>query len=184
MRAGTGQQIAIMNGGGIRANIDAGDITLGDVLTVQPFGNLMSTFELTGANVIAALENGVSGLNAVGGVVSRDGLPGRFPQVSGIRFSFDPNLPVGSRVVSVELDNGDGTFSPLDPDVVYSVVTNAFMRTGGDGYSILAEQSIDPYDFGAIDYELTLAHLVALGTVSPSIEGRIALVNATLSPLP
>lgn len=184
MRAGTGQQIAIMNGGGIRANIDAGDITLGDVLTVQPFGNLMSTFELTGANVILALENGVSGLNAVGGIVSRDGLPGRFPQVSGIRFSFDPNLPAGSRVVSVELDNGDGTFSPLDPDATYSVVTNAFMRTGGDGYSILAEQSIDPYDFGAVDYELTLAHLAALGTVSPSIDGRITLVNATLSPLP
>lgn len=184
MRAGTGQQIAIMNGGGIRANIDAGDITLGDVLTVQPFGNIMSTFELTGANVIKALENGISGLSVVDGIVSRDGLPGRFPQVSGIRFTFDPNLPVGSRVISVEVDNGDGTFSPIDLDATYSMVTNNFMRTGGDDYSILAEQAIDPYDFGAIDYELTVQHLAALGEVSPVIEGRIIMVNAEVAPMP
>lgn len=183
MRAGTGAQIAIMNGGGIRANLDAGEISLGDVLTIQPFGNIMSTFELAGVNVIAALENGVSGMKAVDGVVERDGLSGRFPQVSGIRFSFDPTRPVGERVVSVEVENKDGTFSAIDPDVVYSMVTNNFVRTGGDGYSILNEQAINPYDFGAVDYELTSAYLSGLGTVSPEPSGRITMVNAELSPL-
>jgi 5'-nucleotidase len=183
MRAGTGAQIAIMNGGGIRADIEAGDITLGDVLTVQPFGNIMSTFELTGANVILALENGVSGVTAEDGVVNRDGLSGRFPQVSGIRFAFDPTRGPGDRIVSVEVENEDGTFSALDPDTVYSVVTNNFVRTGGDGYSILAEQAIDPYDFGAVDYELTAAYLSGLGEVAPDLDGRITMVNAELSPL-
>ena len=60
MRAKTGAEIAFQNGGGIRASIEAGDVTVGDVLTVLPFGNLISTFELTGAEVIEALENGVS----------------------------------------------------------------------------------------------------------------------------
>jgi 5'-nucleotidase len=183
MRAGTGAQIAIMNGGGIRADIEGGEITLGDVLTVQPFGNIMSTFELTGANVILALENGVSGVTAADGVVSRDGLSGRFPQVSGIRFAFDPTRGPGDRIVSVEVENEDGSFSALDPDTVYSVVTNNFVRTGGDGYSVLNEQAIDPYDFGAVDYELTAAYLTGLGTVSPELDGRITMVNAELSPL-
>ncbi|MCU0465753.1 MAG: 5'-nucleotidase C-terminal domain-containing protein [Anaerolineae bacterium] len=183
MRFDTSAQIAIMNGGGIRASVDAGDITLGDLLTVQPFGNLLATFELTGANVILALENGVSGITVTDGVVSRDGLSGRFPQVSGIRFSFDPTQPVGSRIVSVEIDNGDGTFSPIEPDVVYTMVTNNFMRTGGDGYSILNEQAIDPYDFGTVDYDATINYFRTLETVEPSLEGRITVVNATLAPL-
>lgn len=183
MRYDTNAQIAIMNGGGVRASIPAGDITLGEVLTVQPFGNLLATFELTGANVIAALENGVSRLVATDGVVSRTDLSGRFPQVSGIRFSFDPTQPAGSRIISVELDNGDGTFSPIDPDMVYTVVTNNFMRTGGDGYSVLAEQAINPYDYGTVDYDATINYIKSLGTVTPVIEGRITMVNATLAPL-
>lgn len=183
MRFDTGAQIAIMNGGGVRASIEAGDITLGEVLTVQPFGNLLASFELTGANVIAALENGVSGIVATDGVVSRDGLAGRFPQVSGIRYSFDPTQEVGSRIVSVEIDNGDGTFSPIEPDVVYTLVTNNFMRTGGDGYTVLAEQAIDPYDFGTVDYDATINYLKTFTEVTPVVEGRITMVNATLAVL-
>lgn len=183
MRFNSGAQIAIMNGGGVRASIDAGDITLGEALTVQPFSNLLATFELTGANVIVALENGVSGIVATDGVISRDGLAGRFPQVSGIRYSYDPTLEVGSRIVSVEIDNGDGTFTAIDPDTVYTVVTNGFMRTGGDGYSILNEQAINPYDFGTLDVDATVAYMASLGTVTPALEGRITIVGATLPAL-
>jgi len=183
MRFNSGAQIAIMNGGGIRASIDEGDITLGEALTVQPFSNLLATFELTGSNVIVALENGVSGMLVVDGVVSRDGLAGRFPQVSGIHFSYDPTLEVGSRITSVEVEGSDGTFSPIDLDAVYTVVTNGFMRTGGDGYSVLNDQAINPYDFGTLDVDATVAYMVSLGTVTPAIEGRITIVGAELPPL-
>ncbi|PJF25989.1 MAG: multifunctional 2',3'-cyclic-nucleotide 2'-phosphodiesterase/5'-nucleotidase/3'-nucleotidase, partial [Phototrophicales bacterium] len=131
-------QIAITNGGGIRADIDAGEITLGEILTVLPFGNLASTVDLTGAQVIQALENGVSRITVENGQVVRAGASGRFPQVAGIRYSYDPTQPAGSRIVSVEVRGEDGSFSPLDPEVVYKVVTNDFMLSGGDGYSVFA----------------------------------------------
>src|SRR5687767_13080314 len=117
MREETGAQIAITNGGGIRANIPDSDtpedvaldepriVTLGEVLTVLPFGNLVSTFELKGADVVAALENGVS--------LVEEG-SGRFPQVSGIRFTWDGSQPAGSRIVSVEVQGEDGQFAPID----------------------------------------------------------------------
>jgi 5'-nucleotidase len=183
MRFNSGAQIALMNGGGVRAGLTAGDITLGQALTVQPFSNLLATLELTGANVVVALEHGVGGVTATDGVISREGLSGRFPQVSGIRFSYDPTQEVGSRVSNVEIDNGDGTFSPIDPDVVYTVVTNGFMRTGGDGYSVLNEQAINPYDFGTLDVDATVAYMAAMGTVTPALEGRITIVGATLPAL-
>lgn len=187
MRAGTGAQIAIMNAGGIRANIEAGDITVGDLLTVQPFTNLMSTFDATGADIIAALENGVSRIVVgEGGVVTRDSLDGRFPQVSGLRYSFDPNLEAGSRIVSVEVLGEDGTYSAIDPTAIYSVVTNNFVRTGGDSYTVFAENAIAPYDFGNVDWEMTRDYIVSLGSITADtvqIEGRITMVNATVAPL-
>jgi 5'-nucleotidase len=182
MIAETGAQIAIMNGGGIRANIDAGPVTVGDVLTVLPFGNLVSTFELTGANVIAALENGVSRITVDNGQVVRDGASGRFPQVAGIRFSFDPNLEAGSRIVSVDVRGEDGTFSPIDPTATYSVASNDFLRRGGDEYTVFAENAINPYDFGRPLDEVFAIYLETLGEIAPFTEGRITLVNATIVP--
>jgi 5'-nucleotidase / UDP-sugar diphosphatase len=186
MRAGTGAQIAIMNAGGIRANIDEGPITLGDLLTVQPFGNLTSTFEITGADVIAALENGVSAVVVTDGVVSRDDLSGRFPQVSGIRYTFDPTQAEGSRIVSVEVEGEDGTFSPIDEAATYTVVTNNFVRNGGDGYTVFAENAVAPYDFGLVDYETTANYFLELGTITEEqaqTQGRITMTGAELAPL-
>lgn len=186
MRAATGAQIALMNAGGIRADIEEGDITLGEVLTVQPFGNLLSTFDITGADLITALENGVSGLTVEDGVVARADLAGRFPQVSGIRYSFDPNLEPGSRIVSVEVLGEDGNYTELDPEATYSMATLNFVRTGGDGYEIFNTNAIAPYDFGMVDYEATNNYLAELGTVTEEntgVEGRITMVNATVAPL-
>lgn len=186
MRSNTGADIAIMNAGGIRANIDAGDISLGAMLTVQPFGNLTSTFEATGADIIAALENGVSTVVATDGVVERTDLQGRFPQVSGIRYTFDPTQEAGSRIVSVEVLNDDGSYSPIDEAATYSVATNNFVRNGGDGYEIFATNAIAPYDFGEVDYQVTRNYLVSLGAISgenAKIEGRITMTGAELAPL-
>jgi 5'-nucleotidase len=177
MRAETGAQLAITNGGGIRSNIPVGvetpadvaldaaqTVTLGDVLTVLPFGNLVSTFSLSGADVLAALENGVSRIE--------DGA-GRFPQVSGMRYTFDPAAEAGSRIVSVEVIGEDGSFTPLDLEAVYSVASNDFMRRGGDGYSVFAENAINPYDFGRPLDQVLADYIAANSPINPQIEGRI-----------
>ncbi len=183
MRAETGAQIAITNGGGIRADIETGEITLGEVLTVLPFGNLASTFELSGADVIAALENGVSRIVVENGMVKRDGAGGRFPQVSGIRFSFDPTLDAGSRIVSVEVQAEDGSFAPIDPAAIYTLASNDFMRRGGDSYTVFAENAINAYDFGKTLDQVLAEYLASLIIVEPATEGRITIVNAELPPL-
>jgi 5'-nucleotidase len=183
MIAETGAQIAIMNSGGIRANIEAGDITVGEVLTVLPFGNLISTFELTGADVIAALENGVSTIVVQDGQVVRQGAQGRFPQVGGIRYSFDPNLEPGSRITSVEVMGEDGEYAPIDESATYTVVSNDFLRQGGDAYTVLAENSINPYDFGRPLDEVVAEYMIANSPVTPEIEGRITVENAEVVPL-
>ncbi|MEO1103822.1 MAG: 5'-nucleotidase C-terminal domain-containing protein, partial [Pseudomonadota bacterium] len=125
--AGQGVSIAIQNGGGLRASIDAGEITMGDVLTVLPFQNTLATFELSGQGVVAALENGVSAVQEGGG---------RFPQVAGLRYTADLSVePMGGRIQTVEVKSGDG-WAPIDPNATYKVVSNNFMRRGGDGYEI------------------------------------------------
>lgn len=178
--AETNAQIAITNGGGIRASIEEGQISLGEVITVLPFGNLTSTFELTGADVIAALENGVSQVQVADGVVVRDGAAGRFPQVSGLRFSWDPTQEAGSRIVSVEVAGEDGSFTPIDEAATYTVASNDFLRNGGDGYEVVATNSINAYDFGKPLDQVLAEYLAALAIVEPTTEGRITLVNATL----
>lgn len=140
---GTGSQICITNGGGIRTSIPAGDVTMGQVLTVLPFGNTVATLGLDGEYVIDALENGVSQWST--------GTPGgRFAQVGGLRYSFDPNRAVGDRILSAEIQNPDGSFSPIEPGTIYQVVTNDFMRRGGDGYSVFVDHAINPYDTWAV----------------------------------
>lgn len=135
--------IAVYNSGGIRADIDEGEITESEVVAVLPFGNVVSAMELTGVDVVAMLEHGVS----LGGDATVRG-SGRFLQVSGLRYTWDPTRTVGNRIVSVEVMNADGDYVPLDPDAIYSVATNDFIRNGGDDFVMLAENAIDPFDFG------------------------------------
>lgn len=168
--ADTGADIVIQNGGGIRADIAEGTVTLGDVLTVLPFGNLVSTMDLTGADVIAALENGVSQIRLTDdGLIQRDGASGRFPQVAGISYTFDPTQEPGSRIVEVLLADG----SPIDPEATYFVATNDFMRNGGDGYVMFAENAMNPYDFGKPLDQVVADYIAENAPVAPEVEGRI-----------
>ena len=157
-------QICIQNGGGIRASIPAGDVTMGQVLEVLPYGNQIATFGLTGADVWAALENGVSCF---------EDQCGRFAQVGGLRYSFDPTLEAGSRIVSVDVQNAVGGYDPIVLDTVYKLVSNDFMRRGGDGYDMFAENAIDPYDFGAVLADAVADYIGDNSPVSPAVEGRI-----------
>jgi 5'-nucleotidase / UDP-sugar diphosphatase len=176
-------QIVIMNGGGIRSNIPAGaelpadlnyaepqDVTLGDVLTAFPFRNRVATFDLTGADVIAALENGVSRVDADSGT-------GRFPQVSGLRFSFDASQEVGSRIQDVEVLNASGEYEPIDPAATYRVASNDFMRQGGDEYTMFRDNSTNAFDAGP-ELEVVLAdYITANSPITPQIEGRITRID-------
>ncbi|MCH2274332.1 bifunctional metallophosphatase/5'-nucleotidase [Thalassospira sp.] len=164
-KAGEGHQIAIQNGGGIRASIDEGTVTMGEVLTVLPFQNALATFKLSGADVIASLEHGVS-------MVSEG--KGQFPQVSGLKFDLDLNAPVGARVSNVMVNEG-GTFAPIDPAKTYGVVSNDFMRNGGDGYALFRDNATDVYDFGP-NLEQAVAEYIGLNSpMTPATHDRIMI---------
>ncbi|MEM0909095.1 MAG: 5'-nucleotidase C-terminal domain-containing protein [Pseudomonadota bacterium] len=164
--ADEGYQIAIQNGGGVRASIDAGPITMGDVLTVLPFQNTIATFKFTGQGIVDALEHGVSGVE--------DG-SGRFPQLAGLRMVVDLSVPAGEgRVQRVEVKLGDG-WSPIDPAATYGVVTNNFMRQGGDGYSGFAEFGVDAYDYGPGLERVFADYLGKIGPVTPKVHGRVTV---------
>jgi 5'-nucleotidase len=170
--ANEGVQIVITNGGGIRSSLNAGDITLGGVLEVLPFNNTVATFGLKGSDVLAALENGVSRAENP----DNEGT-GRFPQVSGLRFTWDGSQPAGERIISAEVENDDGTFSPIDPDATYKLASNNFNRGGGDDYTVFAENAIDPYDFGPTLSEVVANYIAKVSPVTMELEGRITRVD-------
>lgn len=168
-RAATGDQIAIVNGGGIRTDLQAGSITFKDVFAVQPFQNMLMRLELTGAQLERALE-----------AVVED----KIGQVSGIRFRFDPSRPVGDRVVDATLEESevpvirDG--QAVEPERVYTVTANNFMVSGGSGYDALGDAT-QVINTGLVDSEVVVAHLAQLPQpIRYSIQGRIE----QLSPWP
>ncbi|MEM7693489.1 MAG: bifunctional metallophosphatase/5'-nucleotidase [Pseudomonadota bacterium] len=163
--ADQGIQIAIQNGGGLRASIDAGPITMGEVLTVLPFQNTLATFQLSGAGVRAALENGVSQVEEGAG---------RFAQVAGLRYTADLSQPAGSRIVSVEVATADG-FAPLDDAAIYGVVSNNFMRRGGDGYAMFADDATNAYDYGPGVEQVVADYMMGAGPITPALDGRITI---------
>ncbi len=155
-----GIEVAIQNGGGIRASIDAGKVTMGDVLTVLPFQNTLSTFEVSGATLKEALENGVSQMEEGAG---------RFPQVAGMTYSVDPAAEAGSRISDVTVGG-----APLDMDKVYGVVSNNYVRNGGDGYAMFKDAA-NAYDFGPDLADVTAEYLAANAPYKPFTDGRITV---------
>jgi 5'-nucleotidase/UDP-sugar diphosphatase len=158
-----GVTIAIANGGGLRASIDAGPVTMGEVLTVLPFQNTLATFDVTGADVVAALENGVSQLE--------DGA-GRFAQVAGLKYTFDPAQPAGARVSDVMVLVGGDAWAPIDPAATYLAVTNNYVRGGGDGYKMFVNAA-NAYDFGPDLADVTAEYLAKNMPYTPFLDGRI-----------
>ncbi|WP_319824667.1 bifunctional metallophosphatase/5'-nucleotidase [Thalassovita sp.] len=160
-----GIHVAIQNGGGLRASVDAGPVTMGEVLTVLPFQNTLSTFQAKGSTILAALENGLSKIEEGSG---------RFPQVSGLTFVYDPAAQPGSRVVSVKVMT-DGAWSGLQPDRIYGVVTNNFVRRGGDGYAMFGSEGMNAYDFGPDLADVTAEYLGRMSPYMPYVDGRISV---------
>jgi len=164
MRQVASADVAITNGGGIRTNalFPAGPVRRRDVFAWLPFGNIVVKVALNGAALRQALENGVSQWQQVGG---------RFPQVSNIAFTFNPDRPVGSRVLDVRVGG-----QPIDESAQYTVATNDFMQRGGDGYSMLASaQVLISAAGGPLMATAVIEAVQRARTITPRVEGRITI---------
>lgn len=159
--------MAFQNGGGIRASIGAGPITVGEVITVLPFGNTLATMDLTGSELKATFE------------ISFKDYPkesGGFLHIAGAKVEFDSSKPAGQRVVSIAYENEEGTYTEIEDAKSYTVATNAFTAKGGDGYDVLkkAYEAGRVTDLGLSDWENLREHLVSQKHKIPTeIEGRI-----------
>jgi 5'-nucleotidase len=183
LRLRYGTQLAFTNGGGIRAALPSSyapldktlrrpspgyvagppyDLTVGDIFTVLPFGNSVVTRSVTGAQLHAILEHSVAALPSANG---------RFAQISGFKFSYDVSRAPGSRIVSVTLDDG----TPILADSTsYTLATNDFVNAGGDGYTMLTDSKGTTREVMA---DVLLDYVRQLGTITPSIDGRISAVT-------
>jgi 5'-nucleotidase len=185
LRAKYKTDFALTNGGGIRDTFPAKtykpvdtklvrtgtgplDVTLGDALTVYPFGNQVATTVVTGENLWKALENGV------GGSYPSDG---RFPHISGFKFTFDPTKAIGSRIVSVT--KNDGTAIAKD-QTVYTLTTLDFIIYGGDGYANVFSPAKAKVQGALLDvFTDALKADMAAGKVTqlPALDGRVKKVS-------
>jgi len=165
MREAMKADVALVNGGGIRGNAvtSVGALTRGDVLKILPFANKIVKLEVSGDSLRAALENGLS---------QHERTAGRFPQVSGLRYAFDPKKPAGSRLTSVTVGG-----RPLEPAARYTVATFEFLMGGGDGYTMFqqAKVLVKPQN-GPMDSDIVLERLKA-GPIAPAVDGRIQVTQ-------
>lgn len=126
MAEATSAQIAFQNGGGLRTEIPAGDITYGLMYTVMPFDNTLVTMDMKGSDILKAVEHGID-LPTAG-----------YGSFSGVKVEYDPTLTYGSKVTKITLKDG----KVLDMNKTYKVVTNDFMITGGDGYDFTGATNV------------------------------------------
>ncbi|HEV7746342.1 MAG TPA: bifunctional UDP-sugar hydrolase/5'-nucleotidase [Pyrinomonadaceae bacterium] len=164
-RLATGADIALMNGGSIRADeiIKAGPLTRRDILSILPFKNKVVKVEVSGAVLREMLEHGVARS-------AEDAEPGRFPQVSGVRFSFDARRPAGSRIVDLSINA-----KPLDEKKMYTLAASDYIAIdGGDGYAMLkTARVLIPRERAQFDSDLVQAAIVKQKVVAPKTDGRI-----------
>ena len=190
-----GADIGWVNGGGVRANIAAGDITYGDIIEVHPFGNLACLVEVSGQQILDALELGSMQVG-----VSENG---GFLQVSGLKYTIDPSIPTSveldsegnfvkvagdRRVSDVQvLDSETGTYAPIDANATYTLATHHYMlKLGGDGYAMFGEDNITILkDEVMVDNEVLINYIKdELGGVvgeqyaNPKGDGRITILTA------
>jgi 5'-nucleotidase len=167
-QVGLEPDIAILNAGGARIPVPAGEITVGTVYTLLPFGNTLAVLDVTGAQVKAVLEDAISNIFDDGNS------DGSFPYAAGLRYSAAAEMPEGERVESVEVSGDEGEWSPIDPEGTYRVVTPFFVARGGDGYASF--MGVEALDTGFIDAEVLMDYLLEVGTVSPG-ESRVVFAS-------
>jgi len=163
MREASGADVALINGGTIRAGIPAGPVTVGTIYNVLPFDNWLISFAISGKELRASLETGVARVEV------RDG---GFPQVSGMSYTFDPKAPAGSRIVSVSVGG-----AALDETRSYVLATHDFLAAGGNGYTVFAGHAPLYNDSGRWLRVVLEEWWRRRGSVSYAIDGRIAEIR-------
>lgn len=164
MRAAMASEIACMNEGGIRADLPAGEVTYGRLLTIQPFANDLVRLTLTGDQLVRLL-------NQQWADQSRP----LILKCSGIRYTWDAAQPPESRVALADVSLDDG--APIAPTARYTLTVNSFIADGGDNYTVLTEGA--DREVGPVDVEALAASLAALPQpIQARIEGRITVRNA------
>ncbi|ORZ34277.1 Metallo-dependent phosphatase-like protein [Catenaria anguillulae PL171] len=159
---GTRPAIGLQNVGGIRADLGAGDITIGTVFAIQPFPNAQVQVDVTGANIVAMLENvaltqNSDGLRADGKKVTS------MAQFAGLRAKLDANQPKFARVSEVEVEVSAGVWEPLDATKQYAIVTIDFLPNGGD--AILPPEIVGPQETRVQVSDMVIASVRQTGTV-------------------
>lgn len=158
MRWQTKTDFAFMNSGGVRGDIDAGEITWKEAFTVQPFGNDLVKMNVTGAQIKTLLEQ-------------QWGSKTRIMPISGLKVSYDESRAAGDRIVSIVKNDG----TSVEMDQTYSITVNNYMAGGGDGYAILA--TITDRTIDVVDLEALVNYIKAHGEINPKIEGRVTKLN-------
>ncbi len=166
-RAAAGSDFAFVNAGGVRSDIEAGPITFGTLYSVRPFGNKIVRVTLTGAQVLALLEEQWSG--------HHEAVP-RYLRPAGLRYVFDLRRAPGRRVIAA----WDARNQPLDPAHRYTVAVNDFLLGGGDFYPVLGEAT-DPSEVMSDIAALEAYIHAAPGPVSASADGRMERVDLPTS---
>jgi 5'-nucleotidase / UDP-sugar diphosphatase len=170
MRAKAGAEVAVIAGGAIRDGFDAGaPITYGTIYRVLPFTDVLCKITLKGSDLLEALEHGLSRYGGSGN--------GRFLQVSGLRYRFDPRNPIGRRVVLVEIGTRPGEFAPLEPEREYTVALDSYLRAGGDDYELLRDRAIRPNDDLGPVQDVFIEYIARHNPLQPRKEGRIVRVE-------
>ena len=167
MRAATGTDVALTNGGGIRANkiYEPGTVlTRRDIQSELPFGNVTVVLQVSGHDIVAALENGLSRIEEGAG---------RFPHVSGLGVVYDPGQPPGERVIEVTYGG-----AALDLDATFTLATNDYMAGGGDAYDVLEGkvQLVDA-NAGTLMASQVINYIAGHGSVAPVVDGRLQAVE-------
>jgi 5'-nucleotidase len=167
-RAATHADMALMNPGGLRSDLRAGSVTWGDVLTLHPFANHLITLDMTGAQLLALLEQQWP--------AEADALP-RILKTSGLYYSWDPARPAGARIVEA----CDGAYEALDPARHYRVTVNDFLANGGDGFTTL--RGLGPSESGPLDRDALEQYLQSQAPATPATQPRIARADLSGSQL-
>jgi 5'-nucleotidase len=166
MRSRLAVDVALVNGGGIRGDrvVPPGPLTKRDIHGLLPFANAVLKLAASGSRLRETLEQGLAGLERGGG---------GYLQVSGIRATYDPRLPIGQRVVSVEIDG-----APLDPARIYTVAVPDYVAGGGDGITALrdARVLVDAVS-GPQLADVVFEAVASAGVISPNIDGRLTQIN-------
>jgi 2',3'-cyclic-nucleotide 2'-phosphodiesterase (5'-nucleotidase family) len=154
--------IAVTNGGGIRASIHPGEIRVADVYNTLPFDNTLVAVEMMGMDILEALEHSVRLLPEQNG---------GFLQVSGLTFEVDPNALPGGRILNVMVGG-----KKLSTSAYYTVATNDFLAAGGDGYETFMNAKLVA-ETGIMLRDVMVDYIVEKGTVEEPEVGRIVILK-------